>query len=166
MDIAPGRTLFALLRSENDVDWAARVMLLLAPKTEGEPFAQQFDNMLMLAGEIALPRTWPPAGHLDEHSAYPMLVTFGDLSDPTSIEKVDPDDLAATFGEGVSLKRITLQLTGDAVTSGIEERLTWFPKNQGSIGLTPMEARRVGTDPNQLSSQLVVSDFCQRNDCI
>ena len=37
VDVAPDRTLFALLRSENDVEWASRVMLLLAPKIEGKP---------------------------------------------------------------------------------------------------------------------------------
>lgn len=137
VDIAPGRTLFALLRSENDVDWAARVMLLLAPKIEGEPFAQQFDNMLLLDGEIELPRTWPPAGHLEERSAYPMLVTFGGLSDPTSVEKVDPDDLTASFGEGVNLKRIIVQLTDEAVTTGIEERLNWLEESIGSIVSRP-----------------------------
>ena len=56
------------------------------------------------------------------------LVTFGDLDDPTSVEEVDPDDLAATFGEGVSLKRITVQMTDDLVTTGIEERLGWLGK--------------------------------------
>ena len=57
-----------------------------------------------------------------------MLVTFGDLNDPTSVERVDPDDLAATFGEGVSLKRITVQITDDPVTTGIEKRLVWLSK--------------------------------------
>ncbi len=39
---------------------------------------------------------------------------------------VDPDDFAASFGEGVSLKRITVQITDDPVTTGIEERLGWL----------------------------------------
>lgn len=38
----------------------------------------------------------------------PWLVTFGDLSDPTSLEIVDPDDLEAVFGPGYALKSITL----------------------------------------------------------
>ena len=40
---------------------------------------------------------------------------------------VDPDDLAATFGEGVTLERVTVQKTSDPVTSGFEERLGWLP---------------------------------------
>jgi hypothetical protein len=126
VDLPGGRTLFALLRSDNNVDWASYVMQTLAPHSESETFAQQLDNMLLLEGEIVLPRTFPPVGHLEERSAYPMLVTFGDLDDPTSVERVDPDDLAATFGDGVSLKRITVQVTDDPVTSGIERRLGWL----------------------------------------
>ena len=126
VDLPSGQTFFALLRSENDIDWSARVMQLLAPKRTGEPWEEQFDNMLALEGERTVPRMWPATGHLGRRSAYPMLVTFGDLDDPTSVERVDPDDLAASFGEGVSLKRITVQMTDDSVATGIEGRLGWL----------------------------------------
>ena len=59
-----------------------------------------------------------------------MLVTFADRDDPTSVARVDPDDLAASFGEGVKLRRITVQLTDDPVTSGIEERLGWLTEHR------------------------------------
>ena len=49
---------------------------------------------------------------------YPLLVTFTDLADPTTVRRVDPDDLAATFGPGVALKRVTLEITDEAVTEG------------------------------------------------
>ena len=62
----------------------------------------------------------------DERSAYPMMVRFADESDPTSVALVDPDDLAASFGEGVSLRRITVELTDDPVTASIEDRLGWL----------------------------------------
>ncbi|HBM06154.1 MAG TPA: hypothetical protein DD369_11230, partial [Erythrobacter sp.] len=73
-----------------------------------------------------VPRHFSRADQVNKRSAYPMLVTFGDLDDPASVERVDPDDLAATFGEGVRLKRITVQITDDPVTSGIEQRLGWL----------------------------------------
>lgn len=155
VDLGDGRTLFALLRSDNDVEWAARAMLLLAPKVEGEPFLEQFDNMVDLEGEIALPRMWPRMGHLDERSAYPMLVSFGDVADPASVRLVDPDDLAASFGEGVSLRRITVQMTDDPVTTGIEKRLGWlseYPEPR----LDPNY--RGSTNPN-LSQRLWHGDF-------
>ena len=49
---------------------------------------------------------------------YPMLVTFGDLSDPKSVEAVNPD--------AIGVRRITLQVTDDPVTTGIEKRLGWL----------------------------------------
>jgi hypothetical protein len=132
VDLPGGRTLFALLRSDNNIDWAGYVMPLRAPKQPGESFAEELDNMLALKGRgpIALPRNSPPVGHLPERSAYAMVVTFRDTGDPTSVELVDPDDLAATFRPGTKLKRITVEMTEDAVTSGIEERLSQ-PDSEG-----------------------------------
>ncbi|MGP0591289.1 hypothetical protein ACTRXD_01955 [Nitrospira sp. T9] len=51
-------------------------------------------------------------------SLYPLLVTFTDIIDPTTVKVVDPDNLAETFGSGVSLKRITLEITDEPVTEG------------------------------------------------
>jgi hypothetical protein len=55
-----------------------------------------------------------------------MLVRFGDIADPKTVAKVDPDDLAASFGKGVTLRRITVERTKDKVTTGIEKRLGWW----------------------------------------
>ena len=60
-------------------------------------------------------------------SHYPLLVTFTDITDPTTVKQVDPANLAATFGPGVSLKRITLEITNEPVTEGkIESVLGWW----------------------------------------
>ena len=127
VDLPGGRTLFALLRSDNDIEWSARVVQMLAPKIKGEPWKQSFDNVLLVKGSIEVPRMWPANVTLPERSAYPMMVTFGDLADPTSVTEVDSDDLAATFGESFRVKRITVELTDDPVTTGIETRLIWLP---------------------------------------
>ncbi len=149
VDLGDGRVLFALLRSNSDSDWASRVMFMLAPAYAGEgAFQNRFDAMLRKRAEMALPRYFPRAGHLDARSAYPMLVTFGDLSDPTSVEQVDPDDLAATFGEGVRLERITVQMTDDPVTTGIEERLGWLGK-----------IREMNLEREDFPSDIPVGDF-------
>ena len=148
VDLPGGRTLFALLRSGNDADWASRVMAMLAPDPSDDAedrFQARFDNLLELEGEIALPRMWPPTGHLKERSAYPMLVTFSDIAEPTSVAEVDPDDLAATFGEGYALRRITVELTDAPVTTGIEERLGWLADKSVMEGrgwtAIPLESR-------------------------
>lgn len=56
----------------------------------------------------------------------PMLVRFRDLNDSASVERVDPDDLAAAFGPGVRLVRATVAITDDPVTEGIERWLPWL----------------------------------------
>jgi hypothetical protein len=56
----------------------------------------------------------------------PFLVRFRDEKDPSTIEAVDPENLAASFGEGVTLKRVVIETTSDPVTTGIERRLEWL----------------------------------------
>lgn len=62
----------------------------------------------------------------------PMFVRFRDLSDPTSVEKVDSQDFAASFGEGVKLKRVWIEMTDDSVTkSGIRNKVPRLNKLNG-----------------------------------
>lgn len=136
VDLGSRGVLFALLRSEDDPDFAGKVMFLLAPRGQvgTDDFLIRFENMLQMSEPVDLPATRgaiatrvginPMVDHL---KARPMLVTFGDLDVPSSVKRVDPDDLATTFGEGVSLKSISVQMTDDAVTTGIEDRLEWLP---------------------------------------
>lgn len=158
VDLPGGKTLFALLRSDNDPDWASRVYVLLAPQ-ENKPFEDALDDVLEIKGERTLPRTWPADLWIPERSAYPMLVTFGDPADPTSVAKVDPDDLAASFGEGVSLKRITVELTDDAVTAGIEERLGWLPDVRGALVHLPLSEYPPTGTPLPLYNTLTEMNF-------
>jgi hypothetical protein len=139
VDLGKAGTLFALLRSDANSDWASRVLFLLARtvphdevKALGDDamFDRRMTDMLALSGPQMLPRHFrdlPPTGKIKTvPTAYPMLVRFGDIADPKTVAKVDPDDLAASFGKGVALKRITLERTVDAVTTGIETRLGWW----------------------------------------
>ncbi|MEO0418382.1 MAG: hypothetical protein AAF249_05930 [Pseudomonadota bacterium] len=126
VDLPGGQTLYALLRSENDVDWASRVYTLLSQPIPGETASAQAKRILELKDKQTLPRLWLANVLLDERSAYPVMVTFENEADPTSVKLVDPDDLAATFGEGVALKRITVELTNARVTETLEDRLGWI----------------------------------------
>lgn len=47
----------------------------------------------------------------------PMIVRFVDINNCSSIEEVNPVDLAATLGPGVSIKRVTLTITQDPISS-------------------------------------------------
>jgi hypothetical protein len=58
---------------------------------------------------------------------YPLLVTFNDINDPTSVRHVDPGDLSASFGPGYRLSAITLSITDEPVTEGVlEQVLKWI----------------------------------------
>ena len=56
---------------------------------------------------------------------WPLMVRFGDISDPKTVEQVDPDT--------IGVKRILLETTRDDVTTGIEKRLGWLPTVNGSL---------------------------------
>ena len=61
----------------------------------------------------------------------PMLVRFHDINDPKTVERVDPNNLAASFGPGVKLVKATIEITRDPVTTGITNRLTWLRSLKG-----------------------------------
>lgn len=89
---------------------------------------------------------------------YPMLVTFDDITDPASVKLVDPADLAATFGPGVRLKSVTLEVTNEAVTDGVvEEKLDWLAR----IWPNQLDGRRYETiqAENRLANSLGVGWF-------
>lgn len=138
LDLGERGTLFALLRSEENLSWATVIMNALTPQPQvtkpEDAFAADFALMLKRRHLIELPREpiQNPKNTLT-FDAYPMLVRFADIAAPTSIGKVDRDDLAASFGEGVSLRRMTVQLTDDPVTTGIEQRLPWLTGTKGRI---------------------------------
>lgn len=63
----------------------------------------------------------------------PGLVTFADINDPKSVMAVDPENLEATLGPGVKWHRITLEITDDPVSTGIEGKLGWLRGFEGSL---------------------------------
>jgi hypothetical protein len=83
-----------------------------------------------------------------------MLVTFTDIDDPKSVQRVDPANLAASFGPGIRLKRITVEVTDDDVTTGIEKRLRWLPKHRN----VSFAGNRYTVD-NSLADNLFMGDF-------
>lgn len=143
VELPNGQTLYALLRSENKVDWASDIVYAMAPRREkstpDEAMAERFVWLRHNREVITLPQYRVVAKGAMQLDGWPMLVTFEDETDPTSVARVEPDDLAASFGGGVSLRRITVELTDDPVTTGIKERLAWFGRvADGGGGLIPM----------------------------
>lgn len=147
VDLGKRGMMFALLRSEYSEDWAKHALQSVTrPVTYKESkaaglsskYSPTFDlvmqRTLALTGKHQLPRfvdevttradVRNKGGELP--SAYPILVTFKNLNDPTSLTAVNSDNLAATFGTGVKLKRITVERTDDKVTMQIEQHLSWL----------------------------------------
>ena len=93
------------------------------------------------------------------HSHYPLLVAFMDITDPKTRQQVDPDNLAGTFGPGVLLKRITLEITDEPVTKGkIERVLGWWcdlRKKQARLN----GSTSIGMADNERSNNLGTGSF-------
>lgn len=80
----------------------------------------QWDENARRTQNLLGAKAFPP-----EH--LPMLVTFDDINDPTSVREIDPTNLAAILGEGYSLKSITLEITKEAITQGeVVKVLGWL----------------------------------------
>lgn len=111
VEIAPGKYLFALL--DEGTEQIPYYTFFPAGDNDRERQATELET---LRGVRRVP-----------HDRLPMLVTFTDIDDPTTVQRVDPDNLAATFGPGVSIKRITLEITDEKVTKGrLKTVLPWM----------------------------------------
>ncbi len=61
-------------------------------------------------------------------SSLPDLLTFANADDPNTVQLVDPNNLAASFGRGVTLQSATIEVTDEQLTRGIEKKLPWLPE--------------------------------------
>jgi len=89
---------------------------------------------------------------------YPMMVMFEDISDPTSVRLVEPDDLESAFGEGVRLQEMTLTITDRSLTEGAVLRLLpWLPE----ISPNRLDGSRFETSDavNRTANSLSVGSF-------
>ncbi|RNJ61730.1 MAG: hypothetical protein EDM03_15295 [Porphyrobacter sp. IPPAS B-1204] len=121
VDLGDGRVLFALLRMANGTSSDDHLAIMSMKAMDPAYANNKKDSAQRIAAGSAITS---PAEVAPKD--YPLLVTFGDMQDPTSVTRVDPANLAASFGPGVRLKRIMVEVTDDDVTMGIEERLGWL----------------------------------------
>ncbi|MDM8009898.1 MAG: hypothetical protein QUV08_02930 [Parasphingorhabdus sp.] len=162
IDLPNNATLFALI-SDNEYsdDHSERWAIIpdgWAPPKGEEYYRAEIKKIMASKGKVF---TLPPdrslpllsRGSPARHSNYPRFVRFTDRSDPRSLQLVDVENLAATFGEGYALKRITISITDEDVTENMENRLPWLSKHHGSLidkgvskpqlsSITEMEFRR------------------------
>jgi hypothetical protein len=111
VEVLPGRYLFALLGGSEGRFYAAA--------------KDRFPGMKREEWLPLIPGQTEPVSLLPDH--VPLLVTFDDIAKPETVREVDPDDLAATFGEGVRLEAVTLEITEEPVTEErVEAVLGWL----------------------------------------
>ncbi len=108
VDLGEGKYLFALLSYTRNHEYTANLATRsLYDTTKRVWIKEAFNSVLTRQKPIVVPR-----------KVYPLLVTFEDVKDPKTVKKVDPDNLAASFGEGYRLKAITLDITDESVSKG------------------------------------------------
>lgn len=149
VDLPGGKTLFALLKTgAHFEDMVGLSMSTLYPAFRAEGY-----DVVGVARELARADVGEKAEVAP--ADYPMLVVFGDIAVPRTIELVDPTKLAAAFGSSVRLRAITASVTNDAVTKGIEGRLPWLGSHRGTLIPNPPRLLK-DTTPIRLISP---SDF-------
>lgn len=70
---------------------------------------------------------------------YPMLAIFTDMAEPKSLVEVSPDNLAARFGPGTTLDRITFQAVDRSMplTTAVTSRFPALTRQRGLLTLPP-----------------------------
>ena len=145
VDLGDGRYLFALIGEATK-----QIAAYTLHKEFGEQrsaYGKLFPKVMLFRGVRNVP-----------DDRYPLLVTFTDIKDPASVVLVDPDDLAATFGPGVSLKRVTLEITDEKMTRDkVELVLPWLSGWSGGM----LDGRRVSTAKaaNRFANDLGAGNF-------
>lgn len=151
VNLRDDRYLFALLSNLNDYEYTSD----LASQT-------LYDTKEWIRGKEAFRRVQKlKTSLIVPQKLYPFLVTFTDNNDPSTVKMVDPHDLAASFGDGYSLKSITLEITDDPVTWGrAEKMLGWL--DEYKINFYMLNGRRCIACPvasENLSDLLSAGNF-------
>ncbi|MDP3197303.1 hypothetical protein [Tabrizicola sp.] len=121
IEVMPGRYLFALLKGAGTTEYMGSVAAASIAGREGRVLDQALFSEVHYRSNRARGVIMVP------EYQYPMLVTFDDITNPETVQEVNPEDLAAVFGEGVRLKAVTLEITEEAVTEGrVEGVLGWM----------------------------------------
>jgi hypothetical protein len=131
VDLGSRGVLFALMSSErwSNFDCPVYVVFETFPWPGGpggglSKSGRAFYQALRGKAELPVDRK-PPDDRL------PKLVRFRDVNDQMTVEKVNPSNLEASFGSGVKLVKVMIEMTKDNLTTGIEQRLVWLNSLHG-----------------------------------
>jgi hypothetical protein len=127
IDLPNGQTLFAVSYGPG-----GHPMLFLPGEVFGRlvntpNFEEGGRTFYNLERQVDFLMSTKPTAELTEDQL-PLLVRFRDVARPMSVEAVDPEDMPQVFGPGYRLRRVTMQVTDEPVSRGIERRLPWLKK--------------------------------------
>lgn len=140
INLPNGQTLFAVLRSESGATmphdypgmaFKSRLERFYAKREAAgkeTDFVDAIKEMRGWTGASApVPKTDRVLGNGGRDvPAWPLMVAFRDIADPTTVYQVTPDALPG----GGRVTAVTVEITDDAVTTGIEKRLVWLPMHR------------------------------------
>lgn len=133
VELAPGKVLFAL----NLYD------VFALPIGVARKLGIDHTQKVALFEEM---KSMPDPVNLDIRD-YPVLITFEDLDDPSTVQLVNPHNIAATFGPGYDLKAISTLATHKPVSRGaIAGFSRWML--QSNAPFNPRYQQKQPTDPN------------------
>lgn len=123
VDLGNGRYLFALLSNySHETARATFISKEEQPRTKAQVIAV-YDRLEKMRGSRELAR-----------ENYPLLVTFDDINDPTTVRHLDPSNVSDSFGPRYRLNAITMSITDEPVTEGrVESVLGWLDDVQGRL---------------------------------
>lgn len=157
IDLGKRGLLFALPRGDSFYNWAGEVYATLAPQPPNGLSVSEVAAYSVQAAQhsrdpILLPRYFPGDRELPL-SGYPLLVRFRNPSDYRTLERVNPDNLADSFGVGVKLRKMTVQITREKPERRVIRYLPWLPEIKGPFDKDYMKVRPYGEFQNNLSSR-------------
>ena len=151
VDLGKKGVLFSLLRSEQSVDYADSIVCIMFPFNPVNPCAESLTPKGIryyrtLEGKRDVP-----------FEKLPMLVRFRNINDPKTVTKVDPHNLEASFGTGVTLESAKIEMTKGSITTGIQKLLPWLPEYSDKL----FDGRQYETSEseNRLANSLGAGSF-------
>lgn len=150
VDLGNGDMLFAILKGHRGgEDWP-----LTMPHYA---FAKELGGSNMV-DESTLAKLEAMTGHsaVLDVAEYPMFVRFQNLSDPSSVEEVHPENLSASFGSGITLQRVSVEITDDPLSTGLVARLPWLAATHGGYinGATTSRTAPLGLHGGNFSTEI------------
>jgi hypothetical protein len=140
VDLPGGQTLFAMLGRRRNESAATLAYAAYDPPVLYGPDAWRDQ------AEFIKRQTRPATLKAED---LPTFIRYRDPADARTVELVDPFYLSTSFGPGVRLNRVVIQITEDPVTSTIESRLPNFSRSDYGAWLGTLRYN----DPRRLATQ-------------